>query len=80
MEVKEAQRRALAYKHYVLKAEQCAYQPVAGEKMDEIPHAYLRPVTLVEVDTFLLTHGPAAVLHGTNLPFSSVKMVGQKIV
>ena len=65
MEVKETQRRALTYKHYILKAEPCVFEQTSGENVDDVPQSYLRPGSLVELDTFLLTHGPAALLHGT---------------
>ena len=62
--MKETQRRALMYKHYILKVEPCTFDQTSGETFDDVPQAYLRPASLVELDTFLLTHGPAAILHG----------------
>ena len=62
--MKETQRRALTYKHYILKAEPYVFEQTSGENVDDVPQSYLRPGSLVELDTFLLTHGPAALLHG----------------
>ncbi len=66
-EVKEAPRRSVLYKHHILKADRCAYDPTPGENMEDTTHAYLRPVSLVELDTFVTAHAPGAELHGATL-------------